>query len=1051
MPSLARLEEFKTSFANLGGEARILAESNLPLTALDLPQDEPPSPFPAGLGEPGSEPAPAEFSPAAEPDTPAGPADAAPDPADTDLGDDFAGGDFDFGDLLGSGAPDDIPPAALPGEDGEAQTADMEPPPEEASGEPGDLDLGDLDLSDFDPDAAAEPDGGPEDLPQDLLSGFTEDLESGGLPVEEAGAGDAEPAGEPSGPAAESAAPEEDFSTPDLSGFEELGKEAGTGEEEDLDFPDFEESAFEAPGDAGLDLGGEDAGEDSGGLDLGGEEALEDEDASLDFPSVETADIAGPGDDSGGPADSFDNFDLSGDAAGPGDDSGPSADADDLGDFSLPGFDDALTGKGAGPRRAPGAGAAKKEVEEVALSEDEYKSLQDTLSAYPLNLRVACEELIAEQAVTPDLMSALIKLLVRGAPARETAGLAGKILGRSIPIPRGYAKQTGAELEAEQASFGYIFVHRFLPVLRLVGAAALVLISLGYLTWRFVIVPFQAESLYKEGYASLQSGEYGRANEIFLRAFGKRRVKNWFYRYAEGFRDERQYLYAERKYDELLRVYPRDKKGALDYAGLETNYLKNHAKADRIIRDNILDYAPNDREGLFALGENNLAWGEIEPSRYEEARASFARLMELYGRQDLFLEGMLKYFIRTDNLNEVLPLHSHFMSDPRKRKIAVPTLAELGGYLLDKRFEESTGVPEEYADQIEGIGEVLLRAIENDSTYPESYYHLARYYHNYESPGEERQALRAAIKAFAAAREETSRRAGYRVDTHRRYAEALINAREFFPAEEELIRGVRLYEDARARQVLKTQSEFGRLYADLGDLEFFVKDGDMAAALRFYQEGERNGWAPPEIQYRMGTAHYQLEQWEDALQRFFAVLPAMPNNKRLLYALGNVSYLRGNYFAAQSYYNRLMDILSADRVRFPDLAPGAKPEGQDLTERIMVADNNLGVTLEALTQISGDTSYRSRALGLFSESIRAWDVLTRNPESMTRMRPFKDLYGPGINLAYLNAQNIIRPEPNYEPQIFMRIDRDALEPSAWESLIPRDYQLSDQLVSMPVE
>jgi tetratricopeptide (TPR) repeat protein len=360
-------------------------------------------------------------------------------------------------------------------------------------------------------------------------------------------------------------------------------------------------------------------------------------------------------------------------------------------------------------------------------------------------------------------------------------------------------------------------------------------------------------------------------------------------------------------------------------------------------------------------------------------------------------------------------------------------------------------VPDEYIDEIEGIRDVLLRAINADGSYPESFYHLARYYNRYGSTSEERASLQDAIRAFDNASEETARRAGYRVDAHRRYAEVLINAGEFFPAEEELIRGIRIYEDARARQVLKTGAEFGRLYADMGDLEFFAKDGDMAAALRFYQEGERNGWAPPEIQYRMGAAHYQNEEWEEALQRFFTLTPSMPNNKRLLYALGNVSYLRGNYFAAQGYYNRLMDLLDAERVRFPNLMPGSRPEEMDLAERIMVVDNNLGVTLETLTQISGETKYRSRALGLFSESIRAWDVLTRNPESMARMRPLRDLYGPGINLAYLNAQNIIRPEPNYEPQLFMRIDRDALEPSAWEALIPRDYQLSDQLLPMQVE
>jgi tetratricopeptide (TPR) repeat protein len=606
-------------------------------------------------------------------------------------------------------------------------------------------------------------------------------------------------------------------------------------------------------------------------------------------------------------------------------------------------------------------------------------------------------------------------------------------------------------MEAEQSSFAYIFIHRFLPIIKIFSAITLVALSLAYLTWQFIITPIQAEKLYKEGYAILHTGEYTRANDLFSQGFEKRRVKNWFYRYAEGFRDERQYIFAERKYDELLRVYPRDKKGALNYAAMETNWLKNYEKADRILRNNILDHAVNDREGLYALAENNLAWGAIDPSRYDDARAAYARLMEIYGRKDIYLEGMLKYFIRTDMLSEVLPIHAYFMKNPKKRKISVPALAELGAYLLDKRFEASEGVPDEYADRIEGIRDVLLRAIKEDGKYPEPYYHLARYYHHYGSVFEERQSLKDAIRAFSNAPEESSQRASFRIDAHRRLAEIMINVKEFFPAEEELLQAKRLYEDALSRQVVKTNAMFGRIYSDLGDLEYFVKDGDMEAALRLYLQGEQNLWAPPEIQYRMGAAHYQLGQWEDALLRFFPLVSAMPGNRRLLYAMGNVSYQRGNYFAAQGYYNRLMDMLDAQRLRFPNLTPGSRPEEQDLTERIMVSENNLGVTLETLTRISGDTSYRSRALGLFADSIRAWDVLTRDPEAMTRMRPLVDLYAPGINLAFLNVRAITLSEPNYDPQIYMRIDRDSLEPSPWEDLITRDYQLSDQSLPLAVE
>jgi len=1041
MPSRTQLDAFKNSFKNVGNEALVVGN----VEDYELPENEPPTPFPEGLGGE-FEPAPAkEAVPEPAPDAnDLGldlPPESFPDTADSGL--DFGG---DLSDLLGSGL-DDLGLGAAPETPPLDETTDdsFELPAETEMPEPGGLPA-DEEI----PETAGTPagegaasGGEPDDLGEDFSSDleFPEDAavpEAGGADdsfgrqgAEDLGDGGSETADFDLG---------QDFDTAgiDLGGETAESPESGDSDGDfgaDLDIPEFEDNFAGAGADSGDETAeGFDSGDSTGGFDTGF-------DAEAGTPD------SAP--DSEPSADSFAEDDSKAAETRPEDapdTSTPSA--DDFGEFSLSGFDDAAKpGKA-----AAAAGKDVPEVEEIRLDEKEFQQLQETLSNYPLNLRIACEELIAEQAVDPAKMSVLIKLLTRGAPPKETASLVGKIMGKTIPIPKGYVKQTGEELEAEQASFGYIFSHRFLPVLRLAGLIALVAGSLGYLIWHFAVIPLQAEKRYKEGYNLILSGDYIQANERFRQAFEIRRVKNWFYRYAEAFRDARQYIYAERKYDELLRVYPRDKKGALDYAAMETHYIRNYEKADRIIRTNILDYSVNDREGLFALAENNLAWGEEDPSRYDEARAAYARLMEKYGRQDLYLEGMLKYFIRTDNLPEVFPLQAHFMSNPKKRKISVSTLAELGGYLLDKRLEVTEGVPDEYIDKIDGIKNILARAIELDRNYPESYYHLARYYNHYDSTGEERQILREAIRAFAAAPEESPRRAAYQIDAHRRYAEVLINAREFFSAEEELILGVRLYESARARQVLKNSSpEFGRLYSNLGDLEFFAKSGNMDAALRFYEEAERNGWSPPEIQYRMGVAHYQNEQWEESLRRFFALTSVMPNNKRLLYALGNTSYLRGNYFAAQGYYNRLMDLLDAERVRFPNLVPGSRLEEQDLTERLMVADNNLGVTLEALTRVSGDTSYRTRALYFFAESIRAWDVLTRNPESMIRMRAIKDLYGPGINLAYLNTQNILRPSPAYDQQIFMRIDKDSLEPSPWEILVPRDYQLSDQSLSTQAE
>ncbi|MDR2397280.1 MAG: tetratricopeptide repeat protein [Spirochaetaceae bacterium] len=684
-----------------------------------------------------------------------------------------------------------------------------------------------------------------------------------------------------------------------------------------------------------------------------------------------------------------------------------------------------------------------KDIEEIELSEEELASLNKTLESYPLNLRIACEEAIAEQAVDPALMSKLIKSLVKGASVKEMTPLVGKILGRIIIIPKNFQKKTGEALEAAHSSFTYIFIHKFLPILRLFLMIALVVASLGYLAYRFVYTPIRANSVYKKGYAELLAGEYSQAKEVFKEALRIQPQKPWFYRYAEGFRDARQYGFAEEKYDELLQYYLRDKKGVLDYAAMETNHLSNYAKADRLLRRNILDYAADDKEGLLAVGDNALAWGDIEPERYEDARNVYARYLERYGWVDPVVERMLKYFIRTDNLKEVLPLQSHFMDNPRT-KIAPATLAELGGYLLDKKLEEVRGVPNEYISYIDGIRDILVKAAGADPALPEPHYHLARYYNYFDNVADERITLERALQSFDAVQEEPVRRLNMRIDTERRYARLLTNEKEFFAAEEHLVKAVSLFEDGVKRQILTSSPRFGQLYADLGDLAYFTQEGIMGRALEYYLQSEENGWAPPEVHYRMGYAYYHQRQWGPALERFFVASSEIPLNRRLLNALGSASYMRGDYFTAQGYYSRLMELLDADRLRFPLLLPNERPDHLELTERLMIVRNNLGVTLDALTEQTGDNRYRSQALGLYSESARAWDTLTRNPETMVRSGA-GELSTPGLNLAFLNSRNSLHPEPDYEPQIYIQIDKDVLEPSPWETLAPQSFRLSDGL------
>ncbi|MDR3170382.1 MAG: tetratricopeptide repeat protein [Treponema sp.] len=723
------------------------------------------------------------------------------------------------------------------------------------------------------------------------------------------------------------------------------------------------------------------------------------------------------------------------------DDSGYKSAADESDPFGMSDLDALLAD----------SGKASNQVEEILLSEEDFTEIQKTLDSYPLNLRIACEELIVEQAVLPDMMSQLIKSLIKGAPARETAILAGKILERHITIPQGFEKRTGEALEASQKTFAYFFIHKILPMARLFLMIALVAGSLFYLGYRFIYTPLHAESIYKTGYEHIGAGEYARANERFQEAFALHRVKQWFYRYADAFRDVRQYRDAEKKYDDLLRYYPRDKKGALDYANMETNYLHNYKKADDLLRRNILDYRIDDREGLLAVGDNAIAWGDdlLEKGnnalpQYEAAREAYARLLERYGWTDPIMERMMQYFIRTDNLKEVLGIQAYFAESP-KRKISASSLADLGGYLLDKKFEEVRGVPNEYISAIDGVRDILLKAAKADPSIPESHYHLARYYNYFGNTDDERTTLERAIAAFDTIPGESISRLKTRIDAERRYAHILINKREFFAAEEQLLKGVAVYEDALGRGRLSRSPAFGQLYADLGDLEYFTKDGNLKLALEHYLRSEQHGWAPPEMQYRMGAAHYQQQQWKDAQERLVAASGDLPLNRRILNALGNVSYMRGDYFIAQGYFRRLLDMLEKDRSRFSLLLPDERGDHQDLVERLMVSWNNMGVTLEALTDRSGDNQYRAYALGFYAESARAWDTLTRDRASMVRFGA-GDLALPGISRAFLNSRNALHPESGYEPQLYLQIDKDVLEPSPWEELTPQNFRrLSDDV------
>ena len=79
------------------------------------------------------------------------------------------------------------------------------------------------------------------------------------------------------------------------------------------------------------------------------------------------------------------------------------------------------------------------------------------------------------------------------------------------------------------------------------------------------------------------------------------------------------------------------------------------------------------------------------------------------------------------------------------------------------------------------------------------------------------------------------------------------------------------------------------------------------------------------------------------------------------------------------------------------------------------ASNNLAVTLNKLARRTGNSTLNAQAISNFQESIRAWDALTRNQQTLSRLS--------GSNLAEQNIKYLTHPMPDFEPAIYTDVPR----------------------------
>ncbi len=565
---------------------------------------------------------------------------------------------------------------------------------------------------------------------------------------------------------------ESDFG--DSSESLDMGSDFGDSSES-LDMgSDFGDSAESLDIGSDIDMSGpkddfDDFGDSSDGFSLddgfgGGEESLS-MDSSSDF------------DDFGGASDDFaldidGGFDTSGMEDFDGDDSDFSADFDDT-NFEIPGFSDA---DAADSQKSPLGLLRKKEEtddsERTHLTDTEYELFKKNLPSYPLNLRLAIDKVIISNEFTDAAIMEVLFKVVKKVSARKLATHLEKMLDIVISVPLNYERRTVEQYEAYKLSLEYQLKNRIIP-----GAIAAVVLGtvfyiLFYLTATFIYRPIRAEMLYNDGYALIENDLYAQSEIKFNEALSYKVKKRWFYRYAEAYRDKNQYERARNMYNQLVLRFDYDKDAAMEYAKMELYDLANYERAAEITRRYILDYHINDKDAMLLLGDIYLDWATASPQgqeredRFERARLEYATLMDLYGQNDLYLSRMLRYFIRTDNLREVLTLESYFLSTD-KVSLESNDLVELGGYLLDKRYGYLPPSDEYLRSMIEDLRHVLDLGVKADETIPEAHYNLARYFVYTDNDSQAIVALNNSIANFEVAKKQTHERTLKHVNSYR--------------------------------------------------------------------------------------------------------------------------------------------------------------------------------------------------------------------------------------------------------------------------------------------
>ena len=227
------------------------------------------------------------------------------------------------------------------------------------------------------------------------------------------------------------------------------------------------------------------------------------------------------------------------------------ADNSDEMDFAIPGFSDFDI-----PTEQPANSYFESPDNSFTprenLTDEEYKQFKKNLALYPLNLRIAIEELIVNKEIRDEAIFDLIEKIIKKLSARQLASHLSKYFDITIDVPRDFEKRTAEQYQEYKSSIGYQLKNRIIPVALVTLLVVLVFMGMYRFVEHFIYKPIIAENLYKEGYALIENTMYQQADIKFNEAeFYKPKLK-WYFKYAENYREHRQYDRARQKYIRVL-------------------------------------------------------------------------------------------------------------------------------------------------------------------------------------------------------------------------------------------------------------------------------------------------------------------------------------------------------------------------------------------------------------------------------------------------------------------------------------------------------------------